>query len=404
MINCIIIGSGPAGLMAANVLEANKVNYILIDKNHAVGRKLLITGGTRCNVTNIFEVDEFINQLKIKNKRFLYSTLSSFGTKEVKEFFTTHGVDLKLEKAYQLFPKSSKSGDIVNALMENINRENLLLSTNVDNIEKTKNGYKVETNTKDYLSKNLIIATGSKSYPKTGSTGDGVIWGEELGHKIIPFYPAETHVYSQFVKKNKEFLQGISIQECELNVNSKKKIYKGDLIFTHFGLSGPLVQDISELLYFETLKGKVELNIKLTKYSEHEINQLFESKENQSKRVIRLLEKLTIKRLAKYILSSLNFEDDKLVASISKNDKQLIFNALLKFNVLIDRVESIENAFVNGGGISTNEINPATMESKINEGLYFIGETLNVHGPIGGFNITIALSTGYTAANNIRRD
>ena len=131
---------------------------------------------------------------------------------------------------------------------------------------------------------------------------------------------------------------------------------------------------------------------------------MLESKENQNKRLIRILEKLTIKRLAKYLLLNMKFREDKLVASISKQDIQLIVNKLLKFSVLIDHVESIQNAFVNGGGISTNEINPKTMESKLNRGLYFVGETLNVHGPIGGFNITIALSTGYSAASNIRRD
>lgn len=404
MIDCIIIGSGPAGLMAANVLEKGKINYLLIEKNATVGRKLFITGGTRCNVTNKYGVTEFIEQLKIKNRRFLYSTLSSFGTKEVKEFFESKAVELSLEKDYQYFPKSSKSQDIINALLEDINLKNIKLNTKVESINMMQQGYIVKTKKQEYHVKNIIIATGSKSYPKTGSTGDGVIWAREFNHSIIPFYPAETHVYSSFVKRNKEYLQGISLKDCFLNINGQKKTHSGGLIFTHFGISGPLIQDISELLYFDLLKGKVELNIKLTTYSENEIVQLFDNKENQSKRVIRILEKLTIKRLARFLLINLGFKDDKVVASISKQEKQLILDKLLKFDVLIDRVESIENSFVNGGGISTNEINPATMESKLNKGMYFVGETLNVHGPIGGFNITIALSTGYSAASNIGRN
>ena len=404
MIDCIIIGSGPAGLMAANVLERNKVKYLLLEKNATVGRKLFITGGTRCNVTNKFGVTEFIEQLKIKNRRFLYSSLSNFGTKEVKEFFESNEVELSLEKDYQYFPKSSKSQDIINALLNNINLKNIVLNTKVESIDKVEEGYLVKTKRQEYSVKNIIIATGSKSYPKTGSTGDGVLWGKEFNHSAIPFYPAETHIYSDFVKRNKEYLQGISLKNCTLKINGQKKTYSGGLIFTHFGISGPIIQDISELIYFDLLKGKVELNIKLTLFSENEIVQMLDSKENQSKRIIRVFEKLTIKRLARFLLINLGFKDDKVVASISKNDKQLILNKLLKFNVLIDRVESIENSFVNGGGISTNEINPKTMESKLNKGMYFIGETLNVHGPIGGFNITIALSTGYSAASNIGRN
>ncbi len=403
MIDCIVIGTGPSGLMAANVLEESKIDYLILEKNRTVGRKLLITGGTRCNVTNKYNVSEFINQLKIKNKRFLYSSLSSFGTKEVKEFFNSNGVELSLEKEYQYFPKSSKSQDIINALLKNIDQNHLKLNTNVESVLKLKEGYLVSTKGKEYLTRNLIIATGSKSYPKTGSTGDGSIWGEENSHTVIPFYPAETHIYSDMVKRNKEFLQGISISNCEVKINNQKKTYLGGLIFTHFGIGGPVIQDISELLYFELLKGETILNVRLSSYSEHEINQLFERKENQSKRVKRILEKLTIKRLAKFILIELKLPEDKLIASISKQEKSKIIDKLLRYNVLIERVESIENAFVNGGGISTNEINPSTMESKLNEGLYFIGETLNVHGPIGGFNITIALSTGYTAASNIGR-
>ena len=404
MIDCLIIGSGPAGLMAANVLERNNLNYILFDKNATLGRKLLITGGTRCNVTNKYNVAEFIDQLKIKNKRFLYSSLSNFGTKDVLEFFINKGVLLSLEKEYQYFPKSSKSQDIIDALRQTISNKNIMLNTKIESIEKTEEGYHVKTNNHSYFSKNVIIATGSKSYPKTGSTGDGVRWGKEFNHEIVPFYPAETHIYSSFVKRNKEFLQGITITDCEVSINNQKKIYAGGLIFTHFGISGPLIQNISELIYFELQKSTVELKIRLTSYSEEQIIHLLESKENQNKRLIRILEKLTIKRLAKYLLLNMKFREDKLVASISKQDIQLIVNKLLKFSVLIDHVESIQNAFVNGGGISTNEINPKTMESKLNRGLYFVGETLNVHGPIGGFNITIALSTGYSAASNIRRD
>ena len=404
MIDCIVIGSGPSGLMAANILEKNKVDYLLLEKNSRPGKKLLITGGTRCNVTNKFDVREFIEQLKIKNRRFLYSTLSSFGTTQVKKYFNNLGIELSLEKEYQYFPKSSKSSDILNALLSNIDEHKMKFNTNVISVKKCQDTYILKTNKNEYTTRNLIIATGSKSFPKTGSTGDGVVWAKELEHTVIPFYPAETHVYSSYIKMNKDFLQGISINKCKVTINNIKKIHQGGLIFTHFGLSGPVIQNISELIYLELLKGKVDLKIKLTECSENEIKDFLLNKDNQRKRVLRILEKLTIKRIAKYLLIFLKFEEDKLVASISKIEMQMIIDALQKFTVEIARVETIENAFVNGGGINTNEINPSTLESKINKGLYFIGETVNVHGPIGGFNITIALSTGYTAASNIGRN
>ena len=188
MIDVIIIGSGPAGLMAANVCEENKVEYLLVDKNNFPGRKLLITGGTRCNVTNTYNTLDFINNLKIKHKKFLYSTLNNFGTKEIVSFFKEKGVQLSLEKGYQYFPKSSKSIDILEALLKNINDHNLLLNTVVTDVIRENEYYIVETKRKDYKTKNVIIATGSKSFPKTGSTGDGIIFAKQLSHSNIPFY------------------------------------------------------------------------------------------------------------------------------------------------------------------------------------------------------------------------
>lgn len=401
MIDCIIIGGGPAGLMAANILQQDQINYLLFDKNKTLGRKLLITGGTRCNVTNKYQPKKFIEKLKIKNRRFLYSTLTSFGTLEARKFFEEKGVDLILEKNYQYFPKSSKSSDILTALTKNINQKKVILNTVIKDITKEEDYYVLKTSLKSYKAKNIVIATGSKSYPKTGSTGDGVTWAKKFNHTVIPFYPAETNLYSDFVKNNKEYLQGISIANCDVKINNLKSNHKGDLIFTHFGLGGPVIQDISELVYFELQKGNTSLFIKLTKFNEDEILELFSNQENQKTRVIRIIEKLTIKRLAKYIIMQLNIDETKQIANLSKNEKMLIIEKLLRFDISIDKVESIDNAFVNGGGVSTDEINPSTMESKLNKGLYFTGEVLNLHGPIGGFNITIALSTGYTAAKSI---
>lgn len=393
----IIVGGGPAGLMAANVAQQRNLNFLILESNKTLGKKLLITGGSRCNVTNRFDVREFIDKLLIKNKRFLYSTLKSFGTSEVKSFFEKKGVELMLENDIKYFPKSSKSRDILNALTKDIPDSRVKLNRKVFNI--TKNDFfKVECETSTYNSKNILIATGSMSYPQTGSTGDGVSFAEKLGHKYIPFYPAETNVHSGFISSQKDSLQGISITNSTLKIIGHKQKYQGDFIFTHFGLGGPVIQTASEFIFHSLKEGNNIIEVSLTEKSEEELKKLMQEESNMH--ILKFLDSILIKRLSRFILKFLKIENNK-IQELSKKQKNLIIDSVRNFKIKIDRVEDKEKSYVNGGGVITDEINPRTMESKIVKGLYFAGEVSDLHGPIGGFNITIAMSMGYTAASNI---
>lgn len=394
----VIIGGGPAGLMAAYQLDKAQIDYVLIDKNPLLGKKLLITGGSRCNVTNNRNTKDFINDLTIKHKKFLYSSLNTFGSEQVISFMNEKQVPLVLENDLKYFPKSNKSIDILNALSSELNGK-IILGTEVKSVSKN-HGYITETNKNTFESDYLIIATGSKSFPKTGSTGDGLLFAKQLGHQTFDFYPAETNVYSKQIAKDKEFLQGISIIRSTVRIKGDKQSFIGGLLFTHNGISGPVIQHASEFIYFASLKRNVIVECSVTDSSEKEIIDIFDSDKNSDIFILKLVEKFTIKRLARYLLQSMKIQNKKL-RELSKKDKQKLINSLLRFEVFIDRVEDKELAYVNGGGVNTKELSPKTFESKLHNGLFFIGETVDVHGPIGGYNITIALSSGYNAAKHI---
>jgi len=393
----IIIGGGPAGLMAANVAQQRNLRYLIIDSNNTLGKKLLITGGSRCNVTNRYDVREFIDKLLIKNKRFLYSTLKNFGTNEVIAFLKSKGVELVLENDIKYFPKSSKSRDILNAMTSEIPKDCIKLDNKVVSITKNET-FTIRCKNSVYTSKNVLISTGSKSYPQTGSTGDGALFAELLGHNVIPFYPAETNVHSGFISSQKEFLQGISISNSTLKIRGEKQKYHGDFIFTHFGLGGPVIQTASEFIYHSMKTGNNVIELSLTQKTEEELKMLFSTSKNLM--IQKLLESILIKRLARFLMKYLKIENIK-IQELNKKQIIIIINTLKHFAIKIDRVEEKERSYVNGGGVTTDEINPKTMESKLIKGLYFAGEVTDIHGPIGGFNITIAMSMGCTAIKSI---
>lgn len=395
----IVVGGGPAGLMACNILQLNHVNYILLEKNEKLGKKLLISGGKRCNVTNNLSVDDFITSLTFKHKRFLYAALSDFGPKDIIKFFKDRGLKLVLEDGMKYFPETQKSSSVLEALVAGIDKKNIHYGGFVKNITKSEFGFELLTTNQTYLAHRVIIATGSSSYPSTGSNGDGLIFAKKLGIDCIEFTPAETHVYSKYVTEKLADLQGVSIH-TEVRVNNTKVSSKGGLLFTHFGLSGPAILHTSEDIHKEVIKGKASISFSLTEANLDSVMTTFQKSKDQNIHILKYLEELTTKRLAKKILDLAQCDNKKML-EISKKDMQNIQDLLINFTVEIDRVESVDKAFVNAGGISTNELNPKTMGSKKVEGLYFIGETVDLHGPIGGYNITIALSTGYKCSMSI---
>lgn len=396
--DAIIIGGGPAGLMTAVQLEKQGItNYILLEKNHEVGKKLLITGGKRCNVTNNLSVDDFINSLTIKNKKFLYPALYTFGPDQVIEYFKDNGLELVLENNFKYFPITNKSKSILDRLLINLEITKIRTNTKISKITRLDNLFEVRTNTGVLRSENVVVATGSKSFPATGSDGYGIKVANEFNIGYSSFSPAETHIYSSYVTNKLKDLQGTSIQNTTVKIKDTSISNTGDLLFTHFGLSGPAIYHLSEFIYEEGLKNRVVLQFSLTSKTESEVIQLLQS---SNIFILKQLEQMVSKRLARKVLDLLNIENKK-ISEISKKVIQTVIDKIIRFEVNVVRVEDKEKSYVNKGGILINELRPSTMEAKKEKGLYFIGETVNIHGPIGGYNITIAFATGMLAALHI---
>src|SRR5690554_2030578 len=395
----LIIGGGPAGLMAANVLEKNKVNYKLLEKNEKCGKKLLLTGGRRCNVTNHLSISDFIDTLTFKHKKFLYHALTSFGSKDVIDFFNVHGLELVLENNFKYFPKTEKSLSVLESLLKDIKQENILYQQAVKEIHKEDDVFKVVTKNDTFYAKNVIVAVGSNSFPSTGSSDDGLLFAKHLGIDYKEFTPAETHVYSNEVKEKYKEFQGVSLSQRTVSIKNTKIAYQGDLLFTHFGLSGPVIMHLAEFIYDDILlNGKSVLEFSLADVSEEDMLSSILSDAHMF--IHKKLEDYTTKRVIDVILEQLNIKFKK-IAEIKKSDIMNIVNKLTHFQIIIDKVEDKEKAYVNKGGIDVKSLDPKSMQVKAINHLYFVGETTDLHGPIGGYNITIALSTGRLAALDI---
>lgn len=398
--DAIIIGGGPSGLMAANVLENNHLSYLLLEKNDQLAKKLLLTGGKRCNVTNNLQVHEFIESLNMKHRRFLYHALQDFGPEDIVQFFKERGLGLLLEQGLKYFPETQKSKSVLDALLQDIDQKHLHMSEAVRKLTQEDNHFIVQTDQNVYHANHVIVATGSKAYPTTGSNGDGIRFAEYMGLKTIPFTPAETHVYSDHVKKDLIDLQGTTIGNATLYIKGQKKAYPGGVLFTHFGLSGPAVLHASEKIAEHIEHGPVIVTFSLSEQDDKDVQEHFQFAIKEKLTVLSFLESILTKRLAKKVIDIMQIPYKNL-NEWSKKDQMRLMDLILHFEVVIDRVEVIEKAFVNAGGLSVEELDPQTMMVKRIPGLYFVGETNDLQGPIGGFNLTIAFSTGHLAAKSI---
>jgi predicted Rossmann fold flavoprotein len=396
----IVIGGGPSGLMTCNILEKHKIKYLLIEKNSKLGKKLLITGGQRCNVTNNLSIERFISSLTFKHSRFLYPALTEFGPLDIIKYFQDRNLKLVLEDNLKYFPETHKSSSVLEALTRDINPANIKFSTHVKEVVKDNDVYKVIADQQTYMAQRVVVAVGSNSYPTTGSSGDGLVFAKNFNIETIEFTPAETYVFSKQVKTTLADLQGVSLRNTTVKIVGTKISSQGGLIFTHFGLSGPAIMHISENIYKALETQKTSVSFALTEKSQEQVEILLNQSLKEKSSIIKVLEQLTTKRLANKILELANVSN-KNTNEISKKDINRIIDLLINFTVEIDAVEDKEKAYVNMGGISTKALDPKTMETKIHKGLYFIGETVDVHGPIGGYNITMALSMGHLCANHI---
>lgn len=389
MYDCIVIGAGPAGLMAA--IEASKNNRtLLIEKNPSPGNKLLLTGGGRCNLTNLKSNNEFLNEVDY-NKKYLYSAINKFGPREIYDFFESKNVSLNIEKENQVFPKSDKAGDILEVLVNEL--KNVEQKYN-ETVLEIKNGKikEIISNKEIYKTKNIIIATGGSSFRHTGSSGDNLKFASILNQPIIPIFPAETGV--KLTEQTN--LAGTTISEVTITFDNKKTT--GNLMFTHTGLSGTAIMKMSEFIYKSSQK---EINIDLLpNLSKEEIIELL-NKYDREKELISFLNEIFTKRFSLYLTSRINL--NKKIKSLIKEEIENLITLLKAINFIVKEVNEIDIAYVTGGGIDLKYIDSMTMESKINKGTYFVGEALDIHGPIGGYNITLALSTGYLAGSSVSK-
>ncbi|WP_339189410.1 NAD(P)/FAD-dependent oxidoreductase [Paenibacillus sp. FSL P2-0121] len=409
----IVIGGGPSGLMASVAAAEHGASVLLIDKGAKLGRKLGISGGGRCNVTNVKERDELIAHIP-GNGRFLYSAFDHFNNQDIIAFFEGLGIALKEEDNGRMFPVSDKASSVVSALISKVRSLGVQIMTDspVSRIiynEEAVKGVQLSSG-KTIACTAVIIATGGKSVPQTGSTGDGYPWAEAAGHTITELFPTEVPILSreEWIKSGE--LQGLSLRDVALTVwnpKGKKVIsHRGDMIFTHFGLSGPIALRCSQFLRQVQRKSgtdTVEMSIDLfPDLNTQEVESMLQDKLDQEpKKAIRnSLKGLLPERLIPLLLTKADLDGDITGHHVSKNGLLLLAGILKRMPVYVHGTRSLSEAFVTGGGVNLKEIDPKRMESKLMPGLFFCGEVLDIHGYTGGYNITAAFSTGYTAGKH----
>lgn len=403
----IVIGAGAAGLMAAGIAAKRGKEVLLLEKNDRVGKKLLISGKGRCNITNNTDIEGLIQNIP-GNGNFLYSSFYTFSNEDLMEMLKNEGLEMKVERGGRVFPVTDKAVDVVKILERFVakNGAEIHLKAAVESIEadngevkgvKLKDGRRIEASS-------VVLATGGMSYPGTGSTGDGYAMAKRLGHTITPLKPSLVPLIAaeDWVKE----LQGLSLKNISITVVDKKgkEIYDdfGEMLFTHFGVSGPVVLSLSRHILdydYKNVKLLIDLKPALSEsVLDGRIQRDFEK--FSRKQFKNSLDELLPKKMIPVIIKLSQIPPEKPVNQITKAERSALVKLLKGLPVEITGARPISEAIVTAGGVCTDEINPSTMESKIVKGLYLAGEVIDVDGYTGGFNLTIAFSTGYTAGMN----
>lgn len=408
-ITVAIVGAGAAGMMAALSAARYGAKVQLFESNERVGRKIMITGKGRCNVTNNCDTNTFMANVP-QNPRFLYSALSAFGIDDAMGFFEQEGVPLKTERGNRVFPQSDKAVDIVDALNDALYRAGVMVyHRKVTDILTDGDGRAcgVRTEKRDYPADRVIIATGGKSYPLTGSTGDGYRFAEQLGHTVTPLRPSLIPLTC--AGKDCPRMQGLSLKNVSLTIyENNKKLHEGfgEMLFTHFGISGPLVLSASaHMRELGTAEYRAEIDLKpaLDRQTlDKRILSDFSEKPNVDFR--NSLNALLPKKMIPIIVEHSGIDPHEKVNSITKKQRSALLNTLKQFPLEITGTRPIEEAIITSGGVNVREVSAKTMESKKISGLYFAGEILDVDAYTGGFNLQIAWSTGYLAGMHAATD
>lgn len=404
----IVIGGGPSGMMAAAVAGQNGARVLLLEKNHNLGAKLLITGKGRCNVTNYtLKVSDLVKRYG-DNGKFLFSAFNKFGPEEIISFLKKYGVSVKTEKDNRVFPRSDKALDVLNALKKFLKDSGVEIRTKAQVKDIVKKGERIEKiilkDGEQLLADSFILATGGKSYPLTGSTGDGYRWLQKLGHHIVSPRPALVPmlVREKWVRE----LEGLSLKNVEISIyknNKKIKSEFGEAIFTDNGLSGPIILNLSKMageLLPENVKLKVDFKPGLDDKKLDEQLQL-DFKNFANKIFKNYLAELYPSKLIPIMVKLSGIQADKKVNAISREERKNLLKLLKSFTLEIKALDSFDKAIITAGGVDLKEIDPQTMRSKIIENLYLAGEILDIDGPTGGYNLQVCWSTGNLAGSQI---
>ena len=394
----IVIGAGASGLLVASMVSENQ-KILIIEKNEKPGKKLKITGKGRCNITNSRPINEFFDEV-FSNNKFLFSSFYEFTNYDLLDYLKQKGLNTKTERGGRVFPFTDKSTDVINALYKK-SKADFAFSENVLSVSKD-NCFNVETNKGKYTSKKLLIATGGLSYPMTGSTGDGYKFAKSFGHTITSTKPALVGLNVN-LDDDKE-LMGLSLRNVNVSLYSKNRHMSefGELLFTHYGISGPTILTLSsyveegDMMSIDLKPGldNTKLDNRLLRDFDQNINKSFKNS----------LDKLLPKSMINYIVKRSGIDEDKKVNQITLNERKRLLELIknLEFKVLSRR--GYNEAVITDGGINVREINPKTMESNLVPGLYFAGEIIDVAANTGGYNLQIAFSTAYKAFKSISEE
>jgi len=401
----VIIGGGPAGMMAGGTAGSRGLEVFLIEKNRTLGKKLLLTGKGRCNFTNDTDLQGLIDNIPV-NGRFLYSAFSKFSSRDLIKFFNNLGVRTKVERGGRVFPESDRAEDILKALERYIRDNSVrIIQGEVKRVLK-EDGRVLGVILSDgrFISSNsVIIATGGLSYPQTGSTGDGYRFARELGHSIVP--PKPSLVPLEIEESWVSDLQGLTLKNVSIRVFDQfgREVYTdlGEMLFTHFGISGPIVLSASSHMRdIDKNRYRVVIDLKPGLTEEALDRRIQRDFEKYSRRYfINSLGELLPRSLIPVVVELSGIPRDKYVNQISREERRILVKLLKGLDLTVSRFRPIEEAIVTSGGVNVNEINPSTMESKLVKGLFFAGEVIDVDGYTGGFNLQIAFSTGYVAGS-----